>query len=172
MNIESNIINKERRKLEIIGLYEIIGGAVGIGLILWGMISISNFSIMAILLYLIVIFLYSFSIYAGVKLFKYKENKIIYSEIIQYLQIPKIGLLGFIFTFTAGISFFLGIDYTNDFLFRFDFNLSPSNTSLYFKTDKSLIFFYINFVPILIIYLIGKSTTKIEKEKELINEPR
>ena len=166
--MENSIINKERRKLEIIGLYEIIGGAIGIGLILWGMISISNFSFLAILLYLIVIILYSYSIYAGAKMFKYKESKTIDSEIIQYLQIPKIGLLGFIFTFTAGISFFLGIDYTNDFLFRFDFNLSPSNTKLYFKTDKSLIFFYINFIPILIIYLIGKSKSKIEKEKELL----
>ena len=91
---------------------------------------------------------------------------ILFSEIVQYLQIPSIGLLGFIFTLSAGISFFIGINYTNDFLFKFYFNLLPSNTEINFNSDVSIVFVYINLIPVFILYLMEKSGSKIQNEIE------
>jgi len=168
MKFESKILNRERKTLEFIGLYEIIGGIIGIGLIFLGKISLDRFSIFGVLIMALIIAFYSFSIYAGIKLFRHHEKEVLYSKIVQYVQIPSFALLGFMFTMTAGFSFFIGFDYTNDFLFRAFFELPSVGTKFYIKSDDTIIYVYLNLIPIIINFLIEKSASKIEMVKEKI----
>ena len=62
---------RKTKILEIIGLYEIIGGSIGLGLIFYGILSINKITFLSILFWLIIVSFYSFSIYAGVKLFNW-----------------------------------------------------------------------------------------------------
>jgi len=157
-------IDRKIKILEIIGLYEIIGGSIGIGLILYGTIAMKSINMFSILLLLFVLSFYSFSIYAGVQLFKFHEKKIILSEIVQYLQIPAFAILGCYFTLSAGLSFIVGIDYTQEFLFKFNFDIVPSKSSIsILSNDKSTLYFYVNLIPILLLYLMDKIQYRMPK---------
>ena len=171
MTFYSQTINRARRKLEIIGIYEIISGSIGIGFFLYGAFTIDSLSFFNILLILLFLGFYSLTIYAGIRLFKYHEKMVIYSKIVQYIQIPSIAVLGFAFTMFAGLSFIVGIDYTNELLFKFNFGLLPSNSEIRINRHTNEIFGYINLIPVFVILLIDRSESRIKKENiELENE--
>ena len=168
MKWENKNIRKKRKFLEIIGIYEIISGSIGIGFFLYGAFTIGSLSFFNILLILIFLGFYSMTIYAGIKLFKYHEKMITYSKIVQYIQIPSIAVLGFAFTMVAGFSFIIGIDYTNELLFKFNLGLLPSNSEIRINRHSNEIFGYINLIPVFIIYLIDRLESRIKNEtKEL-----
>ena len=168
MKWENTNIKQKRKILRIIGIYEIIGGSVGIGLILWGGFLTDKLSFIAILLILMIIGFYTFSIYAGAKLFWHHEKMIVFSKIVQYIQIPSIAVSGFAFTMFAGVSFIIGVDYTNELLFKFNFALLPSNSEIRINRHSSEIFGYINLIPVFIIYILDKLDSIINKEVRIL----
>lgn len=170
MKIESQIVIKARRKLEIVGVYEIISGSIGIGFFLYGAFTIGSLSFFNILLILLFLGFYSFTIYAGIKLFKYHEKMITYSKVVQYIQIPSIAVLGYAFTMFAGFSFVIGIDYTNELLFKFNFGILPSSSEIRINRQPNEIYGYINLIPVVIIYAIDKLDLILRKEKNQLNE--
>ena len=159
------MIDKKKNILEIIGLYEIIGGSIGLGLIFYGTLTFEKLTLLNIFLLLVVITFYSFTIYAGVNLFKHREKQILLSEIVQYLQLISFGIYGYFLTLSSGITFYLGFDYTRDFKFKFFFDLIPSKTQISFLNDQTTFYFYINLIPILILILFDQIRNKIKKEK-------
>ena len=159
-------MKKRKKILEIIGLYEIIGGSIGLGLIFYGTLALNKITLLGILFWLIVVTFYSFTIYAGAKLFKHHEKKILLSEIVQYLQIISFGIFGYFLTLSAGLSFYLGFDYTLDFKLKFFFDIIPSKTQISYLSDQTTFYFYINLIPILILILFDKiQSTKSENRR-------
>jgi len=156
--------SQKRKILEIIGLYEIIGGGIGLGLILYGVIELNKITIISVLFWIIVVVFYSFTIYAGAKLYKNHEKGIIFSEIIQYFQVVSFGMFGYFLTLSAGITLYFGIDYTNNFTFKFLFNLLPSNSEIAYLSDQTTFYFYINLIPILIIFFFYGIQESIENK--------
>ena len=156
---------KGKKVLEIIGLYEIFGGSIGIGLILWGTIELNKITIFSVFLPLFLLAFYFFSIYAGIKLLKYYEKKIILSEILQYIQILSFGIFGFFLTLSAGITFLVGFDYTHEFLFRFKFDFVPSNSTISILSDESVFYFYVNLIPIVILIILDRIRSKSKVEE-------
>lgn len=160
-------MNKNKRTLEIIGLYEIIGGSVGLGLILYGTIALNKITFISILFWLTVVTFYSLTIYAGVKLFKNHEKEILLSEIIQYLQITSFGIYGYFLTFSAGITFYLGIDYTKDLKFQFLLDIIPCKSEIAYLSDQMTFYFYVNLIPIFILVLLDRIKERIENENQI-----
>ena len=153
---------RKTKILEIIGLYEIIGGSIGLGLIFYGILSINKITFLSILFWLIIVSFYSFTIYAGVKLFKYHEKQILPSEIIQYLQIISFGIFGYFLTFSAGLTFYLGMDYTYDLKFKFLFDIIPCKSQISYLSDQTTFYFYINLIPIWILVLLDRIQNRIK----------
>ncbi len=158
-------MEKKNKILEIIGLYEIIGGSIGLGLVLYGTLALNKITIFSILFWLIIVTFYSFTIYAGVKLFKYTEKQILPSEIVQYLQIISFGIFGYFLTLSSGFTFYVGFDYTQDFKFKFLFDIIPSRSKIAYLNDDTIFYFYINLIPILILVLFDKIQSKNSKEE-------
>lgn len=161
--------DKKNRTLELIGLYEIIGGSIGLGLILYGTIELNKITILTILFWLIVVSFYFFTIYAGVKLFKNHEKEILLSEIVQYLQIISFGIFGYFLTFSAGITFYLGIDYTNDLKFKFLLDIIHCKSGIEYLIDQITFYFYINIIPILVLILLDRTRNRFERESLIEN---
>lgn len=145
------ILKRKRKILELIGLYEIIGGATGLVLMFTGVMSLNKLSGLAVIFWLIVLLFYISSIYAGVILLKYHEKEILPSKIVQYLQIISFGSFGFFLTLSAGFSCYIGFDYTHELILRFFFDIIPSKTRIAYLADQTTFYFYINLIPLLIL---------------------
>ena len=154
-----------KRIFEIIGIYEIIGGSIGLILLLFGQLSLNKFTFLGLLMWLIVFGFYGLTVYAGIKLYKKHDKAIMLSEIVQYMQIVSFGLVGYYMAFTSGITAYLGIDYTADLIFKFAFNFNPSGTQLSYLGDKTPFYIYINLIPILVITLMDIGKKRLQKEK-------
>jgi hypothetical protein len=163
------MLKRRKKILEIIGLYELMGGSIGLGLILYGTIALNKITILSILLWIVAVTFYSFTIYAGVKLFRYHEKQILLSEIVQYLQIISFGIFGYFLTLSAGITLYLGFDYTQDFKFKFLFDIIPSKTQISYLSDQTTFYFYVNLIPILILIFLDKIQSKTKNEEKTEN---
>ena len=109
---------------------------------------------------------YSFSIFAGIKLFKNLEKKLKYSAILQYLQILAFSFKGFSFMFTSGISFMLGAILTDGFKFNFYLNLFGDLWKISYLPNDPSIFLYLNIIPLIILYLIFNVDDNISEYQE------
>ena len=67
-------IKKKRNILKGIGILEIIGGITGIGLIIWFLLQGFEMNSYSFIIFLIAIIFYSYSIFAGIILFKKTEK--------------------------------------------------------------------------------------------------
>jgi len=86
----SDMTKRTKSGLLKIGLYQIIGGAIGILIILYAIIQSTNLAGLSILLYLFMSLFFGFSILCGTICLKGGEKALKFSLINQYMQI--IGL--------------------------------------------------------------------------------
>ena len=154
--------------LKALGLLEIVGGITGIGLILWLALQGLETNTYVFLILLVAMGFYIYSIYAGIKLFKHKENGILHSRILQYLQLIAISIGGMTYLLTSGGNFFLGYNFTNSTI-EFNMSIISSEFQINILSSEQNDFLYINFMAILILLLLEKAVNKI-KEQKLLKE--
>lgn len=92
--------------LKGIGILEIVGGISGIGMILWLILQRMEINLYVLLILLIAMGFYAYSIYAGIMLYKHKENGVLHSRILQYFQLFAISTGGTTYLLTSGGNFF------------------------------------------------------------------
>ncbi|UAM97808.1 hypothetical protein K8354_16240 [Polaribacter litorisediminis] len=159
-------IRKKRNILKGIGILEIIGGITGIGLIVWFLLQGFQMNSYSVIIFLITILFYSYSIFAGIILFKKTEKGISHSWIIQFIQIIGISFNGITYMFTSGGNFMLGYNWTENNL---TFNLGiASEFDLSISQDINN-FIQINLIAIVIIYILDKTLKSISEKNELLN---
>ena len=159
-----NIFLKEiSSKIKGLAIYQIAGGVIGLILTIWLIINQASVSGLLLLLFLIAIGLYSYSIYCGVLLIKQKSNGLNHSYLNQYLQLINFSILGYGFQYIAGIFLSLGIDLTNSIDFKF--NLGISAWQLKINSDTEMILINFNFIALFLIIFIDKLKNKISKEE-------
>lgn len=159
---------KEKKRLKYIGWYQVSGGVLGNGLILWTILTnqvLSNGQVLAILG---AILLFSFSIYSGILLRKHMKGGIKLSLINQFLQIISFSLIGYSYAYFSGLNFSIGVDYTNNLLLKAEYTLSGFKFSI--NEGQEQVRLLINIVPIIIISMLHKLNSKTEElqEQELI----
>jgi len=159
-------IKKKRNILKGIGILEIIGGITGIGLIIWFLLQGFEMNSYSFIIFLIAIIFYSYSIFAGIILFKKTEKGISHSWIIQFIQILGISFNGITYVFTSGGNLMLGYNWTENNL---TFNLGiASEFDLSISQDVNN-FIQINLIAIIIIYILDKTLKSLSEKNELLN---
>ncbi|MEO8770368.1 MAG: hypothetical protein ABI402_09800 [Ferruginibacter sp.] len=151
-----------------LGLYQIIGGVIGIAIILWGIYKNAQYSISLIILYSIVVLFFLYSIYSGNLCLKPKSNALRHSLINQILQTVGFTIGVFKFKYLSGLYFTFCIEITNGI--SFDFGFGISKFILGFASSAKILEIDINLIAIGISFWIISLTKKIKSEIELRTE--
>ncbi len=162
----------DKSKLKAIAYYQIIGGILGIGLIIYSLLNQSiNTTNYKFILLIIAIGLYIFSIVSGLYLVKEKwEKGINLTTINQMLQTIQFSILGFTYIFVSGLTLYAGIDYTNEFLLKFNFLFTNFQFTLTLKDEVLTV--GVNLFALFLLYYIMKLKHRIEEMKELLDNAK
>lgn len=150
--------------LKGIGILEIVGGISGIGMILWLILQRMEINLYVLLILLIAMGFYAYSIYAGIMLYKHKENGVLHSRILQYFQLFAISTGGTTYLLTSGGNFFLGYNITKSII-EFKLGIISSEFKLNIMSTGQNDFVYMNIMAIVIILLLDNAVSKIQELK-------
>jgi hypothetical protein len=89
--------NALKSKLTGLGIYQIVGGAFGIILILWAMLNGQQIVGPTIAIYLFMLLFFAFSFYCGILCLKKDNTALNLSLINQILQVIGFAMFGFAF---------------------------------------------------------------------------
>jgi hypothetical protein len=160
--MENRISKKAESDLTKLGLYQIIGGGVGILIIIWGIYKAQVFTGLIVLIYLFVLLFFAYSIFCGSLCLKTKENALRYSLINQILQVIGFAMMGFAFKYVAGFYFTIGLDLTDSITFGFGAGISKFDFNFNTENDRLEVDF--NIVALALIYWIDKLMKKAKDE--------
>ncbi|RNI21901.1 hypothetical protein [Rufibacter latericius] len=140
---------------QIIGVYQLAGGLLGLGLFLKLIPGLQNPSTSTWVGILLAALLYSFSIFCGFSLMRGKRQGHSLSLINQVLQVFSFGMGGLAYNYVAGLKIGVGIDFLASWLFKFRFSLSSFHFSL--GTNTGVSFVAVNLLALLLIYLLERA---------------
>lgn len=152
-------LKQVEKEIRILGYYQLIGGILGMGTI-----AVSSIVIERILFLVIMALPFLLSIYAGTQCLRNKSNQLFISKINQALQVISFSLGGFGFSYCAGVYLGIGIETTNDFIFKFNFGLSTMNFTINSLSETS--FILTNLVAFYLVYRIGQYESFLDEIKE------
>ena len=162
-------MQKTESRIKIIGIYQIIGGLIGLvgTLSLLAKFGVSNGTTFK--MFLLFLSLYSFSIFCGFLLLKKQYEKgLNYSILNQLIQVLSFTLLGFAFKFYSGIFLCVGLNLTTDTIFTYNIGITTWNFKL--NSESGITEFSINLIALVLISVIFNLKEKVENKKsELIN---
>ena len=137
-----------QNKIKILAFYQILTGILGLLFLL--LINLKNSST----IFVIIIGLYSFSIYSGYLLLtKNFEKGLDLSTYNQLIQVVGFGISGFTFEYFSGIYLSLGLNITNDTIINYN---AGFNTWILNLGSNSTLFININLVALGLIIFIFK----------------
>ncbi len=145
-------------KFKGLGIYQVVGGAIGFGLTIWTTAQTGTITGLILLVLLIAYALYSYSIFCGILLLKKKMSGLNYSLINQFLQLINFAILGFAFKYISGVYLCAGID-INTLDFKLNFGVSTWQINI--NHDKELLEVYFNFIAMFLIIMIDKLKKKV-----------
>src|SRR5215467_12254246 len=122
--MEKLISQESKDSLLKLGLYQIVGGILGLIRFVFVTVSMGKVNGLTILLAMIVAVLFAYSIFSGWQCIKLKKSALINSYINQGLQIVSFSIVGFAYKYIAGIYLGLGVNLTNSLEFRLDAGFS------------------------------------------------
>ena len=145
-------------KLKIQGLayYQIVGGAVGLGLTVMALIQAETTN--GLLLSMLTVFagLFCFSIICGQQLLKGNLKRgLKLSTVNQFLQVFNFAFAGYSFKYVAGLLLSLGIDLTQGFNFTFNFSIPAFRFNINAENDVLNVGF--NLIAIFLVCLLYTS---------------
>ena len=152
-----------------LGIYQIAGGIIGIGVTFWYLLNLNSTpGFLMMLLILFAFGLYAYSIYCGALLLKNARKGLIHSRVNQLLQVASFAMFGYAFQYVSGVYFFIGIDFTESILFKF--NMGLSTWQIYISTGNPDLAINLNVVALLLISVIEKllkSVKQAEKNQQV-----
>jgi hypothetical protein len=154
-------IKNTRFTLKIIGWLQVVGGITGLGLMVYLMTRTGTINGAILLIFLMGLGLYSYSIYAGKRLLTDEDKKagIILTMVNQVPQIIQWSMLGYALTYASGAQLAIGIANTG---LSFDFAISSFKMAIH--SDNAFLF-RVNFVAIIIISVLADVLSEMKKEK-------
>lgn len=162
-------IKNTKIKLKVLGYYQIVGGVAGLAITIYLIAQTATITGLILLLYLIALGLYGFSIYCGTQVLKNKNHSLNISLINQYLQLISFVILGYGFKYVSGLLLSVGVDLANSFGMKFNMGII-STWEMNWNTDADKIEFNLNLVALFFIIFIDKLKNYRSIDKaELIN---
>ena len=158
-----NLISKETEAdLTKLGIYQIVGGALGLLFIVWNIYRTEFFTGLVILIYFFVLLFFAYSIFCGVLCLKPKKNALTHSLINQILQLIGFAFMGIAYKYIAGVYFTVGLDLTDAIQVGFGAGFSKLNFTFNIDPDRLEVDF--NLIAFILIYWIDKLMRKIKEE--------
>jgi len=153
-------------RMKSIGWYQILGGSYGLCWIFYLLLHVGGISGAGFLLLLFTILIFSFGIYSGNLLRKGDRRGLTLSIWNQLLQVLQIGIGPFVFAYFSGIRLAIGFEWLEKF--SPDATLSLSGFTFQYRPENgSLLSFWINIIPIMVIYSIDKIEKDIVERKQI-----
>ncbi len=156
---------KTRSDLTKLGIYQIAGGSIGIFLVIWALYKDMNLSWLTVLLYIIILAFFFFSVFCGFLCADAKPNALKLSFINQLLQVVGFAAFGFAFSYVAGLYVSVGVDLTESF--DLSFVAGISKIDLRVNNGSSKMEVGINIVGLLIVIWIDRLMKRAKSEIEL-----
>lgn len=160
---------KDKVLFNIIAYYQIIGGLYGLYSIITQLASLHTISGLGVIIHLIIIGLYLFSVYCGNLLRLKREKGLQITKWSQLTQLFQFNISGVAFWYISGVGVSIGYGKADGLIQFLYLNLS----SVYFKYNLRAtedFYFFINLIPLVIIFLVEKLEGKMRKEKHELNE--
>jgi hypothetical protein len=138
--------------LQIISWLQIVGGVTGLGLVAYLMLQTGTINGGLLLIFLVGLALFSYSIYSGKRLLTDNDKRtgIILSIINQVMQIFQWTMFGYGLTYSSGAEIALGIQGLE---FKFNFAALISSFNMSINTDDEF-FIKINLIAVLLIFVL------------------
>ena len=157
---------KKFERYQIIGIYEMVGGALGLfitgSLFKTLVIDAQDRYLSMIWLFFIAFIFYIVSLNAGYLLFRKNRRGVMLSIITQALQVPNLAIFGISYYFVSGLSFGVSLSFIETAKFDFNYYLG-STWNLGFGSTDGEFLIGINLVALMLLtHLI-----KINKQKTL-----
>lgn len=160
--MENQISKETESDLTKLGLYQIVGGAVGILIIIWSIYKTQLLTGLTVLIYLFILLFFAYSIFCGTLCLKTKKNALGHSLTNQILQVIGFAMMGFAFKYVAGFYLTIGLDLTDSVSFGFGAGISKFDFN--FNNEKDRLEVDFNLVAFAIIYWIDKLMKKVKEE--------
>jgi hypothetical protein len=163
--MEKLISNETELDLTKIGLYQIVGGALGPLIVLWVIIfrkPILTDLPVYIFLLIVSFLVFAYSIFCGILCLKTKKNALVHSLTNQILQAIGFAVMGFTFKYVAGFYLTIGLNFTDSIEFGFGIGISVFHFD--FNSQSDIIKVDLNLVALALIFWIDKLMRKVKKE--------
>ena len=161
--MQADLSTKTKSNIRTIGWYQIIGGGLGVLILLYSLFTIDQIVGLNILVYGIMFLFFGFSVICGALCLNYDKKALQYSLINQFLQLISLAILGFAFSYAAGIYFALGLDFTKSF--ELTFNIGVSKFDFNINREHGRIEINLNLVALGLIYWIDRLIKRSKAEK-------
>ena len=161
------LVSKETESnLTKLGLYQTIGGVVGLLIILWSIFQAPLLTGKTIIVYLFILIFFAYSITCGTLCIMKKKNALGHSLTNQIIQVIGFAILGFAFKYIAGFYLTIGLDLTDSI--KFNFGAGISKFDFNFNNEKDRLEVDFNLVAFALIYWIDKLIKKLKEEAVFI----
>lgn len=148
-----------------LGFYQIAGGILGIIFMLIAIYSNPVLSGIAVLIYLLILLFFGYSILCGFFCVKARKNALLLSLANQILQILGFAMMGFAFKYVAGVYFSIGLDLTEGT--NLSFGAGVSKFAFNFNNEEGRLELDINIIALALIYWIDNLMKRIKEESTL-----
>jgi hypothetical protein len=153
-----------KKQMLVAGYYQIIGGIIGLGLLIWTLINLDSFQPVLLVIFLPAFLLFFFSVYCGYLLVSGKISGGRLSINNQFLQLFSFAFGRYAYQYLSGLGFTIGFDLTDSFNFIFYFGIS--SWKLNFNTDSPLIQLEFNLIALYVIFALIKLKRQVKTENE------
>lgn len=152
-----------------LGVYQIVGGGIGVLMILWGMFQTMAFNAPLLILYTGVLALFGYSIFCGISCVQTKKKALTYSLYNQILQVIGFTFTDFSFKYVAGVHFSIGFEMRD----AMHINFNPGISSVIFNINmgQEYLSLSINLIAIALIFWINKIMKRVKSETERWDTP-
>lgn len=163
--MKMKISRKSESDLFKLGIYQLVGGIIGLLLITWVGLHSPFVTSLIITVYVIVALVFCYSIVCGILSIKLHPQALRFSLINQVAQLISIAVPAISFHYCAGFFINLGIDFTD--VIRFDTQLGLSGVIFDFNTEPVEKTIHINIISLLLVIWIVRIKRKTKQEQVL-----
>ena len=162
LNMEELISKEIKSALTKLGLYQILGGVVGVLISIWGIYSIPRLTGLTVFLYLFILLFFAYSIFCGILCLKAQKSALVHSLINQLFQVIGFAMMGFAFKYIAGFYLTIWLDLTDSI--KFGFNAGISKFEFNYNNENERLEVEFNLIAFALIYWIDKLISKVKEE--------
>jgi hypothetical protein len=163
--MQNHTSTETQNELSKLGLYQIVGGSIGIIMVIRALFLNRGFSGSEFLIALAMIALFGYSVFCGVLCLEPRQNATTHSFINQALQLLSFSLIGYSFEYVAGVYLSIGLDFSGGADLTFGAGVSKLTIAINGEPDTTTV--NINLIALLILFWLDRIIKKIKEEKAI-----